>query len=207
VRVWALLVTMGLTGCAHVATLRPAPKGALEVELSMGGPTLKQGTVAVPATLTSLGARYGVHERADIQAHFYPTAALLGVMGLDVGTSVLALKGDKAIPDVTGTVRLFGFTDFKRTFRPNLQLGAVASWRLFNRIAPYLGVDWLIEGPHWGVAMGLQGIFGRFTVQLEAKWFGVGQDVRSIVVEWLSPNDIGTLGVQLGLSYRFGGDS
>lgn len=203
----ALLVMIVATGCAHVATLRPAPKGALEVELTAGGPVVKQGAVAIPASLTSLGARYGVHDRFDIQAHFHPTAALLGVMGLDVGTSVLAVRGGKAVPDITATVRLFGFTDFRRTFRPNLQIGAVASWRLFNRIAPYLGFDFMGAGPHWGVAMGLQGTFGRFTAQLEGKWFGVGDDLRSLVVEWVSPNDIGTFGVQFGISYRFGGDS
>ncbi|GEM_PF-4781277 len=48
-----------------------------------------------------------------------------------------------------------------------------------------------------------QGTFGRFTAQLEAKWFGVGEDLRSTVVEWLSPNDIGTFGVQVGVGYRF----
>ncbi len=203
-RLAALLMVLGATGCAHVATLRPAEKGALEVELTAGGPVVKQGTVAIPASLTSLGARYGIHERVDVQAHFHPTAALLGVLGLDVGTSVLAVKGHKGIPDVTATARLFAFTDFRRTFEPNFQLGAVASWRLFNRIAPYLGVDVMGAGPHFGVAAGLQGTFGRFTVQLEGKWFVVGDDVRSRLVEWLSPNDIGTFGVQLGVGYRFG---
>lgn|GEM_PF-2687283 len=162
---------------------------------------LKQERVSIPATLTSVGFRYGLQDRADVQLHYHPTASLLGVLGLDVGSSVWVVKGAKAVPDVTATIRLFGFTDFK-TLRPYLQLGAVASWRLFHRFAPYLGVDWLGEGPYLAVAAGVQGKFGRFTLQLEAKWFSVAQDVRSIVVEWLSPKDIGTFGVQLGIGYR-----
>ena len=197
---------MTVTGCAHVAALRPAPKGALEVEASLGGPVITQGTVKSPAMLSSIGARYGILERADLQAHYHPTASLLGVLGLDIGTSVLAVQGEKALPDVTVSARWLGFTDF-RIVRSYVQLGAVASWRLFNRIAPYLGVEWLGAGPSFTVATGLQLIFGRFTAQLEAKWFKVAPDIHSIVVEWLSPNDIGTFGVQLGVSYRFGPNS
>lgn len=200
----ACWVLLALTGCAHVASLRPAPKGTVEVELALGGPVLKQGGASIPLSLSSFGARFGIHEQADLQAHVHPTAALLGVLGLDLGSSVWMLKGAKGIPDVTGTIRVFGFSDFKKFLRPYLQLGAVASWRLFNRFAPYVGFDWLGEGPYFAVAAGVQGLFGRFTVQLEGKWFSLAQDLRPVVVEWLAPNDIGSLGVQLGISYRLG---
>ena len=203
----ALVLAVFGTGCAHMATLRPAPKGELEVDLSVGGPMLKLFNAPIPAPLSAVGVRYGVHDRVDVQAHYHPTASVLGVLGLDVGSSVWAVKGEKGIPDVTATARLFGFTDFK-AFRPYLQLGGVASWRLWNRVAPYLGVDGLVQfgaAPLFAVAAGLQGIFGRFTAQLEAKWFGVGIDTRYMVVDWISPGGIGAIGVQFGFGYRFGG--
>lgn len=197
-----LPVALTLAGCAHVATLCPAAKGALEAELSFGGPMLRPEGVLVPGALTSFGVRYGLAERADVQLHVHPTAALLGTLGLDVGSSVLVVKRDKAIPDVTATVRFFGFANVKK-LDPFLQLGLAASWRVFNRFAPYVGVDALTVGPSFGIAMGVQGTFGRFTIQLEGKWFRVGKEVRSIFVEWLSPKDIGTFGAQLGMGYRF----
>jgi hypothetical protein len=201
----SVLAVLALSGCAHVATLRPAAQGALEVEAALGGPVLKQGDSRIPLTLSSVGVRYGIQDRADVQLHYHPTASLLGVLGLDVGSTLLAVKGEKAIPDVAATIRLFGFHDFKTAiFRPYLQVGAVASWRLFNRFAPYVGVDWLGDGPYFAVAAGVQGIFGRFTLQLEGKWFSVARELRSIVGEWLSANDVGSFGVQLGVSFRFG---
>jgi hypothetical protein len=192
------------SGCAHMATLRPAPKGELEVDLSLGGPMLKLGGAPIPAPLSAIGVRYGVHDRADVQLHFHPTAAVLGVLGLDVGSSLLVVRGEGALPDVTATGRFFGFTDFKE-FRPYLQLGGVASWRILNRIAPYIGFDGLIQfgaAPLVAVAAGLQGIFGRFTAQLEAKWFGIGHDTRFMVVDWVSPGS-GAIGIMLGFGYRF----
>ena len=192
------------TGCAHMATLKPAPKGELEVDLSLGGPMLKLGGAPIPAPLSAVGVRYGVHERADVQLHFHPTAAILGVMGWDVGSSLLVVSGEGALPDVTVTGRFFGFTDFKE-FRPYVQLGGVASWVLFKRIAPYIGFDGLIQfgaSPLVAVSAGLQGIFGRFTAQLEAKWFGIGHDTKFMVVDWVSPGS-GAIGIMLGFGYRF----
>jgi hypothetical protein len=187
-----------------MATLRPAPKGELLVDLSVGGPMLKLGGAPIPAPLSAVGVRFGVHERADVQLHVHPTAACLGVMGLDIGSSLLVVDGEGALPDVTATGRFFGFTDFKE-FRPYLQVGAVASWRLFDRIAPYLGVDGLVQfgaPPLLAVAAGLQGIFGRFTAQLEAKWFGIGHDPKFMVVDWVSPGS-GAIGIMFGFGYRF----
>lgn len=205
VRLSALLFAAAVAqGCAHMATLRPAPKGELEVDLSVGGPMLKLGGAPIPAPISALGVRYGVHERADVQLHFHPTAAVFGVMGLDIGSSLLVVSGEGALPDITATGRFFGFTDFKE-FRPYLQLGGVASWRLFERIAPYLGVDGLVQfgaAPLVAVVAGLQGIFGRFTAQLEARWFGIGHDPRFMVVDWVSPGS-GAIGVLLGFGYRF----
>lgn len=200
----ALLAGVLASGCAHMATLRPAPKGELEVDLSVGGPMLKLSNAPIPAPLSAVGVRYGVHDRADVQVHFHPTAAVLGVLGLDVGSSLLVISGEGALPDVTATGRFFGFTDFKE-FRPYLQLGAVASWRLFNRIAPYIGFDGLVQfgaAPLVAIAAGLQGIFGRFTAQLEAKWFGLGHDTRFMVVDWVSPGS-GAIGIMFGFGYRF----
>lgn len=199
-----IVASVVASGCAHMATLRPAPKGELEVDLSVGGPMLKLSNAPIPAPLSAVGVRYGVHERADVQVHFHPTAAILGVMGLDVGSSLLVVSGEGALPDVTATGRFFGFTDFKE-FRPYLQLGAVASWRLFNRIAPYLGFDGLVQfgaAPLVALAAGLQGIFGRFTAQLEAKWFGLGHDPKFMVVDWVSPGS-GAIGIMFGFGYRF----
>lgn len=204
-RAAAALAFVLTSGCAHVATLRPAEKGTVQVELGLGGPIFKQGGAAVPATLTSIGARYGLRDRADVQVHLHTTAALLGILGVDVGSSAWVVQGERFKPDVTATIRLIGFTDFHSPFRPYVQLGAVASWRLFRRFAPYVGVDVVGPGPYLGVAVGVQGTFGRFTLQLEGKGFLVARELYPLVKEWVAPADLGSFGAQLGVGYRLGG--
>ena len=140
-----------------------------------------------------------------MQVHLHTTAALLGILGVDVGSSVWIVQGARFKPDVTATVRLIGFADFQAPFRPYLQLGAVASWRVFRRFAPYVGIDLVGPGPTLAVAVGVQGTFGRFTLQLEGKGFHVAPELYPIVKEWVAPADLGSFGVQLGLGYRLGG--
>ena len=194
------------SGCGHMSTLRPTPKGQVQAELAVGGPFARISNAPIPIPLSTVGARYGFHERADVHAHFHPTAAALGVMGLDVGGSLLALQQDGAVPDVTATARVYGFTDFK-AFRPYLQVSGVVSWKLWGRVAPFFGADALVQfgaSPLFALGAGLQAIFGRAFVQAEAKWFGVGHDTRYMVVEWLGPANVGAMGVVLGFGVRFG---
>ena len=81
----ALATLLLASGCAHVAVLRPAQKGTVELEAALGGPVFQQAGAAIPLTLTSVGARYGLTERVDVQAHVQSTAALLGILGFEQG--------------------------------------------------------------------------------------------------------------------------
>lgn len=200
----ALLALVLGSGCAHVAVLRPAAKGTVELEAALGGPLFAQAGASVPLTLTSVGARWGFTDRVDAQVHLHPTAALLGTLGFDLGTSVWLVQGERWKPDVTATIRFLGFTDFHRAFRPYLQAAAVASWQV-GRFAPYVGLDVMGPGPYVGVAVGLQARFGRFTLQLEGKGFVLSNELRPEIREWVGPNDLAPFGVQLGVAYRLGG--
>lgn len=198
---------MFLVGCGHMAKLRPTPQGQVAVELELGGPFAKGGSAVFPLPLTTLGASYGVADRIDVAAHLHPTAALFGVAGLDVGGSWQPLLQQGAIPAVTVVGRLYGFTDFKSGFQPYLELGATGSYRIAQRLSPYLNLTTLVQTnavPLLAVGAGVEVEFGRLALQAEFRWFSPNRPTVFNAVEWQPIGGLGAVGALLGVRSTLG---
>ena len=183
--------TLLLLGSGHMAKLRPTPRGQLTAELALGGPFAKVSSAVIPLPLSTVGVSYGVAEHVDLSAHLHPTAAVFGIAGLDVGGAWQPVVQRGAIPAVTLSGRLFGFTDFKSGFQPY----------------PYLDVSTLVQTnavPLLAVGAGVEVEFGRVALQAEFRWFSPNRPTYFNAVEWQSLGGLGAVGALLGVRYTFG---
>ncbi len=193
-------------GCGHVTKTRPTPEGQVALEGSLGGPMARVSGRVLPLPLTTLGASYGVSDRADVHAHLHGTAAVFGIAGVDVGSTLLLLEALGARPAVALTSRLYGFTDFE-AFRPYLEVTGAASYLIRERVAAFVSASGLAQTqawPVWAVGAGAELRLGRAGLQLEGRWYQPHQPTRFNVVDWQGPGGQGAFGALLGARYRFG---
>ncbi|MBN8227863.1 hypothetical protein JYK02_10115 [Corallococcus macrosporus] len=195
--------------CGLPAHVRPVPAGSLALEAGVGGPAVRLEGTPVPLPLSTLGASYGLNDRWDVSAHAHLTPLLLGVAGMDVGTTWLALEQDGARPAVALTGRGYVFSDLDTGALFHGEATAAASWLLRERFLTYVSGSALYDVVEsdvlWSLAAGTRVPFGRFALQLELGWYGPDYDASVAGAEWLTPGGHGALGLVLGGSYRFGG--
>ncbi|MBI3185005.1 MAG: hypothetical protein HYZ28_22930 [Myxococcales bacterium] len=162
----------------------------------------------LPLPLTTVGASYGISERADLNAHLHGTTLAFGVAGLDAGGTYLAARQDGWVPALAVHGRLYGFTDLK-AFRPYLELGGAASYLWRERFTSYLSANALGQAgapPLLSFAAGEEVRLGRAALQLELRWFQPGIDTQRMAVDWLPLGRLGTWGVVLGTRVQLGSD-
>lgn len=211
----ALIVLLALAsglGCGHAAKVRPTPKGQLDARTTLGGPLGQvTSTITVPLPLSTVGASYGVTDRMDVSAHAHPTALAFGVAGLDLGASYL-LHGDEGPgPALTVLGRLYGFVDVRKGSAVAYgELGVTPSYRFTPWLTGYAALNALLQVGRSplvpAVALGAEGRFGRFAVQLEGRWYAPHYPTQTTAVDWISIAGLGAWGPVASLSYRFGGD-
>ena len=203
-------VVFGAFGCGHATAVRPVPKDSVAIEAAVGGPLADVGLV-IPMPLSTVGARYGIHERGDVGAHLHATSLAFGIVGADVGTTWLLLEEDGAIPAIAANGRLYGFADpAAGGARAYLELTPSVSWLLGDRFLTYASGSAFVQfaggTPLFSLAVGEQVQFGRFALQLEARWYEPEYDTTFTVVDWRPIGGQGGFGAVLGMSYRFGGE-
>lgn len=210
-------------GCSATRGVRPVGEGRWEAGLSIGGPVFTNLGVPIPAPLVSGYGRYGLGERTDLDFGLH--LPITGAAGLDIGASHLLLEQDGWRPALMGGGRLLAWGNvlalsgakdadgraYDLDFRLFEQLYANASWALGEHVLVWAGLDMFaqIEAAivHPSLVAGVQwrpvDLFG---LTLEAKHLGFFTNQRFAVVEYAGPYDFGAFAVQLGLSFRFGGD-
>lgn len=202
---------LALLGCAcgHATALRPAPRGAVQVEAALGGPVAGIFNLPIPIPLSTVGVRYGIADRLDVSAHAHATSLLFNVAGLDAGATWLALEVDGARPALALSSRLYGFAELGRGQpRAFLELTAAASWRPVPWLTPYVSASALAQ---WGwpvpsLAGGAELRGGRFGLQLELRWYAPFSPTQYMVVDWRSVGGLGAWGVVISPRYTFGGE-
>ena len=144
------------------------------MEGAIGGPLVRVGAV-IPVPLSTVGARYGVAERADVAAHVHLTSLSFGVAGLDVGGSWLALAQDGAVPALSLGGRLYGFTSVLASRqappRAYLEVSPTVSYLLGGRFLSYASATGLVQlaggPPLLSLAVGEEVRLASWGVQLE----------------------------------------
>jgi len=202
------VLAAALLACGHVSKLRPTPKGAIAAEAAFGGPVGMVESYTLPLPLLTAGASYGVHDRFDVDAHAHLTAALLGVAGVDVGSTGLLLEQGGAVPAVSLTGRLYAFAN-AQAFAPYFELTPVASWKLFDRYSAYVSGTALFQflggRPLFAVGGGGRAQLGASGLQLELRWYEPDYVSTNLPTRWYGVGPLGAWGFVLAYDYRFGG--
>lgn len=194
-------------GCSHATRVRPTPIGAYEVEGAIGGPLVAVGPI-IPAPMTSVGVRYGVHPRGDIAAHLHLTTQIFGVTGGDLDTAWRVNDQDGFVPQLTLNGRLYAFNK-DGVSRQYLEFTPNVSWLFKEHYLTYVSASGFAQfhgGPVlFSLAAGEEFRLGRFSLQTEVRWYQPDYQTRFVVVDWKSIGGQGAFGFILALSYRFGG--
>jgi hypothetical protein len=197
-------------------------EGHLAAGASLGGPLFNNLAVPVVAPLTSVFARYGLTHRTDLD---------LGVMlpigrvvGLDFGASHLLLRPKGASPyvmlggraAVLGNARSWVLKQDINTATP-LGFGAElfeqvyvnASWNLSTACYAFVGADLFaqVQSNTWRPSL-MAGFVWRarngISLQAQLNWLAIHRATDTLSIRYVSIAGLGSLGMQLGLTYDFG---
>ena len=199
-----LAVALLLSGCGLTTQVRPTPRGTLAPQVAVGGPMADVGA-PVPLPLSTVGAAYGFHERADVSAHVHVTTlAVSRVFGVDFGSAVLLVENDAAIPAVTLGLRGYLFSDFRSATQGFAESSLAVSWDL-GRFRPFLAcavqLDGLARQYDLAPAVGTEVRFGKLTLTVDFKWYAPTRDTTVSSAPWVNPLGRGALGLVLGARY------
>ncbi len=200
------LAVAAASGCGVLTHARPTPAGKLAFEAAAGGPMASVGGVPVPLPLATLGASYGLAERLDVAAHVHLTPLLMfRTAGLDLGATYLLLDQKGAVPALALASRVYAFTDFRSAVLPYLDLSGTASWELGRIFLAYATLTAMLPYDArftLSPAVGASAELGRFSVQLELRWYDPTYDTGPAIAPWISPGSRGALGLLLGGRFR-----
>jgi hypothetical protein len=198
-----------LAACGHATSVRPTPKDVIQAEAALGGPLVRIAGLTIPTPLSTAGARYGLGDTYDVAAHLHLTSLSFGVAGVDVGSTWLPVAQNGALPALSLSGRLYGFTNLSDGPRAYLELTGSASYLAGEHFLTYLSATGLVQFaggyPLYSLAVGEEVRLGRFGLQLELRWYEPNIATRFEVVDWVPLGGLGGLGAVLGVNYRFGG--
>lgn len=202
-----LAVGVAAAGCGHATRVRPTPVGQLEAGLEFGGPFGQVEDYTLPLPLATLGASYGLTDRADASVGVHLTPLLFGVVGLDLAGDFMPLVDQGPWPAINLTGRAYLFSD-GHAVRPYLEADATFSKRL-DRFVTFVSVQSMFQfnggPPLFGLSAGEELVLDPWSVQLEARWYEPGYNTVNLPTRWWSLGGTGSFGMMLGVRRRFGG--
>lgn len=208
-----LLLTLA---CSASHGVRPVGQGNHAAELSVGGPVARLGGKPIPVPLSTVGWRYGVHDRSDVHLRVQPTSAALGIWAGDVGVSWMFAEQDGRRPAVVSEASLY-LAGNDAGLRAYGELETLASWKLGERghlvyggadlvlqpartNADYLPTRRVLAGPVLGARwMATQ----RLGVATAVTWWEPWSDTEPLTAHYYSPGKQGALSLELGLHVVF----
>lgn len=209
-----------LISCSASHGVRPLGQGNHAVEASLGGPVARLYGKPVPIPMSSVGWRYGIHDRSDVHVRLQPTsAAMFGVVAGDAGLSWMLLEQDGKRPALVTEGSLYAAVG-EGTVRGYGELEALASWQFGEREhLGYVGADlflqpraWVEDNPYLplksvvaGPLVGARWMLGERTgLATQLTWFEPWADVEPLTAFYYSPGQQGAIQVELGIHRTFG---
>lgn len=194
--------------CAPSHAGKTVGRGVLQAEGSLGGPFFDNLGVTIPMPNLPLGARYGVTDQIDVNAHLNALPLVMGgFMALDAGITwgLLRARGETGFNLATGA----GFalmTDFSTAARVSPLFDMAASYQI-HWLVPFVGFEmaldlWsgeVITNPYGGFEVEV----GDVSFSAAMVWFHPAYDTSASTVEYVSPRDRGAVGALLGLKIRW----
>jgi hypothetical protein len=210
-----LTAALFLCSCSTVRQIRPVDPGSISATASIGGPFVGQISWC-PLPLISLAGNYGVIKNLDVELGWNATAALFGIMDLDLGVNYRPWLSQNWRPGLLLSAKGFLMTDFRpRNTLGYPDIGLTAFWQIHKDWYYYAGVEnWFeyhsmrydgnaqrynwIPTIHTGMHVGNS----KWLFQIEGKWYLPYADGTRHTVETVG--SLGAFGLFLGLSRDFG---
>ncbi len=204
-----LLIISSFGGCGITQPIRPIDEGSTELIVSLGGPIIPLGGVAIPVPYLNFGVMVGYQPNLTLYGNAHITALLFKDVAFDGGfcTRVLTEKGIR--PEITLNGRAYFFWDAFRgkTTRVYPMGTLTGSYLIDEHSLLYFGADNLYQyttsdlfvspfiGYSFSIADGME-------IQIESKWMAMNRDTRHGVFEGAgSISGKGNVGLFFGLQY------
>jgi len=215
----SVILSLLAISCSTIRQIRPLDPGQSAVNVSVGGPITKVGSIFIPLPILSLGYNYGLPYNLDIEAGFGVTQAVYKVTHVDAGINWRPLMPSGWIPGAIVTPKVQLMTNFNpASLRLYPELALTGWWQPSKHFLPYLGIEnWFIfasERPdgnpqphHWLFSpyVGITACNGPWQFQLEARSYAPNLNhVEAGSPENIGIGDYAVLGVILGVGYQFG---
>lgn len=213
-----LLVGLVSAGCKATRVIKPLEKGEKQVSASVGGPGIIFGGAPIPLPLSSVNYAHGIDTGMTLVAGGHFTSALFGVAQMDVGLGISAFKSETEKFGLTVTPGLNLFYDFnENNSRIYPQIEGTCWWQYSEKEHLIYGgagtwIELVKRKAHdqvqtnefmpW-VSLGHQFNLEKWSYLTELKYIGFQQNTGSVVVNYISPANQGTVGLYLGISRRF----
>jgi len=212
-----LLAASLCAGCALSHGVRPVGEGTLALDVSVGGPIADYMGGYKPLPLSSVGVTYGLDDKTNLHGAFLPsTAALFGVVGLEVGASRLLLEQDGAAPALMADGSLIAGAG---NLAPGLPDGGFQAWTHLSGHASwaygkaghlvYTGPEVYVQPAPFaavsGLGLGHRVQLGRVGLGTELRWLAPFQSNVPPVVEYAGIAGRGAVSAHIGVQVAMGG--
>lgn len=205
---WFIVVLAFLSlHCGVTQPVRVLPENETRLAVSLGGPVMPVGDIAIVVPYLNVGIQYGQRENMTVFGNIHTTALLFKDLGLDGGFAARLLREKGIRPEVTLKGQVYFFWDFIRGNNKRLFPTATinASYTVGDRSLIYFGADNLyqVHQPEYFFAplLGYQfGLTETMTMQIETKWLAANKDTRHGIFEGTaSITGKGNVGFYLGV--------
>ena len=175
------LCFIGLAGtissCSVTQPVRVIAEGTTQAAISVGGPFVPFGGMAVPAPYFNVGLVRGYTKNVTLTTNLHVTMALLKNGAVDAGASIRLLHQDGSVPEITAKGQLYIFSDLERIKNARIfpVMSVNGSYLLGASTLLYAGADQMLQldKPNYLIApfAGTQfPLSKRWSMDVEIKW-------------------------------------
>ncbi len=211
---WLMISTITLSwiliGCGATQPVRVLPAHTTAITASLGGPVVPGKSPTVITPYLTGGVLHGISDGVTLHGNLHLLMAAFAVAGVDVGASTRVVRGDGWTPEITGSVRAYGFVQLSDQPKPRIypSLSANASWSVRERDLVYVGThataQWtpssVFVSPFVGYSFAASDMI---SLQLECIWQAANHDTHSGILEGISSiSGQGSFGIFLAGALR-----
>jgi hypothetical protein len=174
-----LLVCLACTvsSCSVTQPVRVIDEGTTQAAISLGGPFVPFGGMAVPTPYLNVGLMHGYTKDVTLTTNLHATMALLKNAAADAGAAVRLARQRGWVPEVTAKGQLYVFSDLEmiKNVRVFPLVSVNGSYLLDTSTLLYAGTDQMLQfdKPKYFVApfAGTQfALSERWSMDVELKW-------------------------------------
>ena len=166
-----------ISSCSVTQPVRVIDEGATQAAISLGGPFVPFGGMAVPAPYFTVGLMRGYTKDVTLMTNLHATMALLKNAAVDAGASIRFLHQDGSVPEITAKGQLYIFSDLERIKNARIfpVVSVNGSYLLGTSTLLYAGADQMVQfdKPNYFIApfAGTQfPLSKRWSIDVEIKW-------------------------------------